>query len=132
SSTTFPLLSSSILRSYRNGFLVSQSLRLVIFKTAFPDACTCSSATFVDPSQADILTVWPLPPATVGITSTVFVSISGVILMPSTYAAFTASSYTVCQIPVTGVYQMPCGFTICLPLGCGPLSVGSQTFRETV
>jgi hypothetical protein len=42
-------------------------------------------------------------------------------------AAGTGSSQTVCQMPVTGVYQMPPGFWICLPRGWLPASVGSQT-----
>ena len=41
-------------------------------------------------------------------------------------ASGTASSHTVCQMPVVGVYQMPCGFCICLPIGWVPLSVGSH------
>src|SRR5690606_25096432 len=30
-------------------------------------------------------------------------------------------------MPVTGVYQIPWGFTTCFPLGWGPSSVGSHT-----
>ncbi|MNQ67006.1 hypothetical protein D3C85_815100 [compost metagenome] len=40
----------------------------------------------------------------------------------------TGSIQTVCQIPVTGVYQIPSGFFTCFPLGCGPSLEGSQTF----
>ena len=42
-------------------------------------------------------------------------------------AALTGSSQTVCQMPLVGVYQMPCGLRTCLPRGCVPASVGSQT-----
>ena len=40
--------------------------------------------------------------------------------------AGTPSSQTVCQMPETGVYQMPCGLSTCLPRCCRPVSVGSQ------
>src|SRR5262249_44462520 len=39
----------------------------------------------------------------------------------------TFSNHTVCQMPVTAVYQMPDGSRTCLPRGCNPLSVGSHT-----
>ena len=39
----------------------------------------------------------------------------------------TGSSQTVCQMPVVGVYQIPDGLFVCLPRGCVPVSVGSQT-----
>ena len=42
-------------------------------------------------------------------------------------ASGTGSIQTVCQMPVTGVYQMPPGLRTCLPRGCAPASVGSQT-----
>ena len=42
-------------------------------------------------------------------------------------SAGTGSSHTVCQMPVTGVYQMPPGLLTCLPRGWLPASVGSQT-----
>lgn len=42
-------------------------------------------------------------------------------------AAGTGSIHTVCQMPVTGVYQMPRGLSACLPRGWKPLSVGSVT-----
>ena len=34
---------------------------------------------------------------------------------------------TNCQIPVTEVYIMPCGYKVCFPLGKPPASVGSNT-----
>src|SRR6185295_13117776 len=43
------------------------------------------------------------------------------------WAAGTGSSQTVCQMPETAVYQMPLGLSTCLPRGCRPVSVGSQT-----
>ena len=42
-------------------------------------------------------------------------------------AAGTGSIHPVCQIPVTGVYQMPWGSSTCLPWGWKPLSVESVT-----
>jgi hypothetical protein len=39
--------------------------------------------------------------------------------------AGTGSSHTVCQSPVTGVYQIPSGVETCLPRGWPNLSVGS-------
>ena len=42
------------------------------------------------------------------------------------YAAGTGSSQTVCQMPVTAVYQMLFGSSTCLPRGCVPRSVGSS------
>src|SRR5262249_40020671 len=39
----------------------------------------------------------------------------------------TGSSQTVCQMPVTGVYQIPPGLLTCLPRGCAAPSVGSHT-----
>ena len=44
----------------------------------------------------------------------------------------TVSNQTVCQIPVTGVYQILLGTWTCLPLGCGPASDGSQTRTRIV
>jgi len=52
---------------------------------------------------------------------------SGVILREAMCAAVTGSSQTVCQIPLVGVYQIPCGLRTCLPRGCVPASVGSHT-----
>ena len=43
------------------------------------------------------------------------------------YCCGTASSHTVCQMPLTGVYQMPSGRFTCLPRGWQPASVGSHT-----
>src|SRR6266542_6901000 len=45
--------------------------------------------------------------------------------------AGTGSSHTVCQIPLTAVYQMLFDCSTCLPRGCGPLSVGSQTLTTS-
>ena len=39
----------------------------------------------------------------------------------------TGSSHTVCQIPVTEVYQIPLGSRTCLPRACVHVSVGSHT-----
>src|SRR5690554_2045275 len=61
-----------------------------------------------------------------------FLSTSGVILRFSICTSGTGSNQTVCQIPVTGVYQIPCGLFTCLPLGWYPSSVGSHTFTTTV
>ena len=52
---------------------------------------------------------------------------SGVNRTPATRASATGSSQTVCQMPVTGVYQMPSGLLTCLPRGCASASVGSHT-----
>ncbi len=41
--------------------------------------------------------------------------------------AGTPSSQTVCQMPETGVYQMPAGRSTCLPRCCRPESDGSHT-----
>ena len=41
--------------------------------------------------------------------------IAGVIWAAVTWTAGTVSSQTVCQMPETGVYQMPPGFDTCLP-----------------
>ena len=54
-------------------------------------------------------------------------SMSGVVRSPAMYRCGTGSSQTVCQIPLTGVYQIPPGADVCLPRGCSPRSVGSQT-----
>ena len=54
-------------------------------------------------------------------------SMSGVIFMEAIWFSFTGSSHTVCQMPETAVYQMPCGRLACFPTGCGPLLVGSHT-----
>ena len=59
-------------------------------------------------------------------------SISGVIRSSSICLAVTGSSQTVCQMPVTGVYQIPSGLFTCLPLGWYPSSVGSQTFTTNL
>ena len=40
---------------------------------------------------------------------------SGTIRNDSTYVGGTASSQAVCQIPVTGVYQIPFGLETCFP-----------------
>src|SRR3954469_14160062 len=60
-------------------------------------------------------------------TSTSPLSTSGVNRTAWTPQYGTSSIQTVCQMPVTGVYQMPCGLRICLPTGCDPESVGSHT-----
>ena len=46
---------------------------------------------------------------------------------PVTWRSGTGSIHTVCQMPLTGVYQIPSGLSFCLPRGCGPSSDGSQT-----
>src|SRR5690606_4594266 len=56
-------------------------------------------------------------------------SISGVCFVDSICVFGTLSTHTVCQIPETGVYQIPCGSLICLPRGCGPSLVGSHTLN---
>ena len=47
------------------------------------------------------------------------------------YVFGTGSSHTVCQMPVVGVYQMPCGLRICLPRGWYEPSVGSLTLMTS-
>ena len=48
-------------------------------------------------------------------------------LMPEMWLFATGSIHTVCQMPLTGVYQMPLGFSTCFPRGWYPLSVPSNT-----
>jgi hypothetical protein len=57
------------------------------------------------------------------VTASVFVSMSGVSVTASMALSGTGSIQTVCQIPVTDVYQMPFGRLTCLPRGY----VGSHT-----
>src|SRR5438874_1759425 len=66
------------------------------------------------------------------VTSTSPLSTSGVNRTPVTYIGpsddfGTGSIHTVCQMPVTGVYQMPPGLLTCLPRGWAAASVGSHT-----
>src|SRR4051812_42134110 len=61
-------------------------------------------------------------PRKIGVMVTVPVSISEVVSSDSTDVAVTGSSQTVCQIPVTDVYQMPPGRLTCLPRGWAALS----------
>ena len=62
----------------------------------------------------------------------IFLSISGVTLIFSIKLLETGSSQTVCQIPVTGVYQIPSGRLTCFPLGWYPSSVGSHTLTTSL
>src|SRR5437867_9242387 len=62
-----------------------------------------------------------------GSKSTDEISSMGVIFTRRMYEVATGSNHTVCQMPLVGVYQMPPGLRTCLPRGCGPASVGSQT-----
>ena len=56
-----------------------------------------------------------------------FASSSGVNRSSASRRALgTGSSHTVCQMPDTGVYQMPFGSRICLPRGCSPADDGSH------
>ena len=56
------------------------------------------------------------------------VSMSGVVRSPAMYRCGTGSSQTVCQIPLTGVYQIPSGArTSACRAAASPRSVGSQT-----
>src|SRR5690606_18032892 len=66
-------------------------------------------------------------PSTAVCTDKVLWSISGVCLVATIWVSGTPSNHTVCQMPVTGVYQMPWGRTTCLPFGWGPSLVGSHT-----
>ena len=43
----------------------------------------------------------------------------------------TGSIHTLCQIPVTGVYQIPLGTVTCLPQGWKSVSVASVTFTRS-
>jgi hypothetical protein len=52
---------------------------------------------------------------------------SGTSVSESIAGSGTGSIHTVCQMPVTDVYQMPLGRLTCFPRGCVPMSVGSQT-----
>ena len=45
------------------------------------------------------------------------VVIFGIVLIDVTYVEETGSNHTVCHIPVTEVYQIPCGLYLCLPTG---------------
>src|SRR5690606_36417572 len=54
-------------------------------------------------------------------------SISGSGRMESIYVFETGSSQTDCQMPVTGVYQMPFGSNTCFPRAWVPVSLGAQT-----
>ena len=58
-------------------------------------------------------------------------SMSGVVRMFSMARSGTGSSHTVCQMPLTGVYQICPGLLTCLPRACLPLSVGSHTRTTT-
>ncbi len=60
-------------------------------------------------------------------TETSTLSSDGVKCTASMCSAFTCSSQTVCQMPVTAVYQMPFGSSTCLPRGASPRSVSSVT-----
>src|SRR5437660_11705986 len=60
-------------------------------------------------------------------TSTSPLSTSGVQRTDLTPQDGSPSVHTVCQMPVTGVYQMLLGLVSCLPTGWLPFSVGSHT-----
>ena len=54
--------------------------------------------------------------AAVAVSSTVTLPLTaGVIFAAVTWVAGTCSNQTVCQMPVTGVYQIPPGLPTCLP-----------------
>ena len=61
------------------------------------------------------------------VTAMFFWSRLGMALMPEMWLFATGSIHTVCQMPLTGVYQMPLGFSTCFPRGWYPLSVPSNT-----
>ena len=52
---------------------------------------------------------------------------SGTTVIDSIDSSGTGSIQTVCQIPVTDVYQIPLGSLTCLPRAWVQVSVGSQT-----
>ena len=62
---------------------------------------------------------------------TIPASMSGTILMDLIFALLTGSIQTVCQIPVTEVYQIPRGLLTCFPRGWVPESTGSHTDRTS-
>ena len=66
--------------------------------------------------------------SSITVTVSSLLSISGIIRRSPIHVFSTGSSHTLCQIPLVGVYQIPPGFSTCLPLGWRPLSVGSVTF----
>ena len=80
-----------------------------------------------------LLTTTNMPSAFSASTSirTVMSSISAIGRTFVMCAFGTASSQTVCQIPVTGVYQIPCGLLSCLPMPWTPSFVGSQTLTTS-
>ncbi len=59
-------------------------------------------------------------------------SVCGVILSAAMESSGTCSSQTVCQMPETGVYQMPPGSVTCLPWSCQAVSVASVAFTTRV
>ena len=53
----------------------------------------------------------------VTVTAMFFWSRLGMALIPEMWLFATGSIHMVCQIPLTGVYQMPLGLSACLPRG---------------
>ena len=92
-----------------------------------------AEATFAPPSRSVTSNRSPgCVPHAAAATRNVRRSRSGVATTLRIYCCGTASSHTVCQIPVTGVYQMTSGLFTCLPRGWQPASVGSQTRTRSV
>ena len=115
-----------ITRLYKKGLSGLQSFALAtgtpISVLALPDIVL----TILSPSFTCIVTCAFV--AVVFITSfTTDLSTSGVIFIDAMFALGKGSNQTVCHIPVTEVYIMPCGLRVCLPRGWPPLSVGSYT-----
>src|SRR4051794_38443235 len=103
-----------ILKSYKIGVSGDQSFASFIFKVisspGLPSPVTTNAAFGPPLSTAEITTVSTASlSAQLTVIVTFFASTFGTGRTCFTYPIGTTSSQTVCQIPVTGVYQMPCG-----------------------
>ena len=88
-------------------------------------SCAANSDSMISPMIDGSVQVFSMS------TVSVLRSMSGRLRMFLIWILPTGSSHTVCQIPLTGVYQMPLGFVTCFPRDWNPLSVGSRT-RTTI
>ena len=89
-------------------------------------------ATSRPPASATACTTWfCAAPVTSTVTLATDLSMSGTVLTRRIEVVGTGSIQTVCQIPLTEVYQMPDGFCVCFPRACVQLSVGSVTATTT-
>src|SRR5690606_7873778 len=108
--------------SHNTGLEIGRSLRGVGAKGCSAIICLPSKAATLSISPACMLFIFASKVSTER-------SISAVCRVDSIWVLGTLSSHTVCQIPETGVYQIPCGSLICFPRGCGPSLVGSHTLN---